>query len=117
MLRRTAPWRPDTAYSGVLEQYAVHRLTVADPAELVVILSGGVYLELESILVAPLYPVEAVLGLEAIHPKTDDFDAPRRVMAELTSALPRTLIGEKVGSLAHRRYDIQAALDRLMSGY
>ena len=80
-------------------------------------MQGDFYLDLPTILVMPLYPVDSGLAYQGINPEI-------RLNGDVLIAKPDHLANvtagylmQKCGSLADQRTNLTNALDRLITGY
>ena len=72
---------------------------------------------LAGVLIAPMHPESGQTVLKKLHVSVD-FQGERYVVTpEQMVALPRPMLGQRVGSLAAQRSDFIDAVDFIFSGY
>ena len=101
----------------MLRQYGVYRIRSAPPVDLCVVLNGGLYLELDPVLIMPISPVSAFRSSLPIHAEIRVRGEKYRLRPDLMASAPRTFILDHVGDLADQYVTLQNSLDRLLSGY
>jgi toxin CcdB len=73
---------------------------------------------LDTRVVIPLYPASALGAgvISTLMPSVDVNDETCIAVTPELAGIPRKALGDEVGDLSHRRYDIIAALDLLLTG-
>ena len=96
------------------EVYAFH-----DPggAEAVVVLQGEHYQDLSTVVVVPLFPVEATKPLSVINPILHVAGKDMILKTDILGPLPRQLLTGRIDDLSAEAFAIQNAIDRLFSDY
>ena len=101
----------------MLEQYGVYRLAARPPLSHCIVLSGGVYLELEVIVVVPLVAKDKSGARLPVHHEVEVHGETFVMRPELMASVPKNKVGPIICSLQSERYEIQNAVDRLFSGF
>lgn len=97
-----------------MPQFDIHRSR--DGNELLLDCQSDLLDHFDTRFVIPLVPTQTAENLSRLHP-VFEVEGERHVMAtQLASAVDAKELGNRVASLADRRYDILNALDMLLTG-
>ena len=104
-----------------MPQFAVHRnpnRTTRTAIPLLLDVQSDLLETLNTRVVIPLYIPAAVEGgiIGTLTPRIEVDDAPYVAVTPELAGVSRKSLGVQVGDLSHRRYDIIAALDLLLTG-
>ncbi|MEM0987173.1 MAG: CcdB family protein [Pseudomonadota bacterium] len=83
----------------------------------VVVLQGAYYLDLPTVLVAPLYRLDSGLKYDIINPEVSFYGDRLIVKLDRMAALPADTLVRRIGSILAYADEIKNALDRLIGGY
>lgn len=104
-----------------MTQFAVHRnpnRATQAAIPLLLDVQSDLLESLDTRVVIPLYVPAAVEDgiIGTLTPRLDVDDEPYVAVTPELAGIPRKSLGVQVGDLSHRRYDIIAALDLLITG-
>ena len=104
-----------------MPQFAVHRnpnRVTRTAIPLLLDVQSDLLETLNTRVVIPLYIAAAVEGgiIGTLTPRIEVDDAPYVAVTPELAGIPRKALGDQVGDLSDRRYDIIAALDLLLTG-
>tara|TARA_Y100000052_G_scaffold27554_1_gene36247 strand:- start:29103 stop:29405 length:303 start_codon:yes stop_codon:yes gene_type:complete len=83
----------------------------------VLVVQGDFYLDLESVVVVPLYDADRVEVFPHINLRLEINDETLILKTEEMTAAPRAVLQSPIANLESRAFEIQNAIDRLVSGY
>jgi toxin CcdB len=93
----------------------VRRLTQVRGVALVVEMQAELLADIKTAIVAPLVPVRQLPPIAEVNPVIT-FDGQKMALRlEQLISIPRSRLGNKVGSMLGEEYQIMRALDRLLS--
>jgi len=97
-------------------QFDVYAIDGGPEIDSVIVLSGGDYARLPTVVVVPLVKRPSSSNMP-IHPAVDFRGQVLTARFELMASLPSTALTEKLGSVSDDEYQLKNALDRLIAGY
>jgi hypothetical protein len=100
-----------------MKRFDVFDVEDAGGAVTVVLLQGGTYLDLPSVLVAPLFPIGTGLQYPVINPEIGMGHRRFVVKLEQITSVSPQLLNRYAGTANGSSQIIMDALDRLMGGY
>ena len=83
----------------------------------VLVVQGDFYLNLESVVVVPLYDAERVEVFPHINLRLEVNNETYILKTEEMTAAPRAALHSPIANLEDQAFEIQNAVDRLLSGY
>jgi hypothetical protein len=100
-----------------MKQFDVFNIDDPGGAVAVVLLQGAFYLDLPSVLVAPLYPAGSALQYTVINPEIRIGQGSVIVKLEQITSVSPLLLDRYAGTAEDSAQIIKDALDRLIGGY
>ncbi len=93
----------------------VRRLKGVKGVALIVEMQSELLADIRTVVVVPLVPPKQLPAMDEINPVFDIHGQEFALRAEQIVSVPRSRLGETVGSLAREEYRVLRALDRLLS--